>query len=158
MTFATLQSNIERVVSSFNTLVIDSAMEHNDTIVELNRAQLWDGERADGKSIVPRYSQDPYFKTKQAAAEYAAWKQRITPSPVRDSDTPNLYINGYFHRSIIAEKEKDTIKVSSGVKLGQELDQKYKNIFGLNKGSIAELKPELLETLLNNVRDELHAS
>lgn len=69
-------------------------------LLELQRDQMYAGLDARGRYISPRYSQDPWFKSRESAARYAAWKaslhQRRPASylPPRPEDVPNLIING----------------------------------------------------------------
>jgi hypothetical protein len=156
MDFQTLHRNFGSLISELNELVLDSAMELDKFIAELNREQLWNGETSNEGTISPKYSQDPYFKSPEAAARYAAWKSKITPSPKRDADTPNLYINGTYHKSIYTKREGNGITTDSNIPLGQKIQSKFKNIKGLNKGSITKLKPDLLEILINKTRNKLH--
>jgi hypothetical protein len=156
MNFLTLHRNFTTLIGELNQLVLDSAMEEKLFIAELNREQLWNGETSNEGTISPKYSQDPYFKSPEAAARYAAWKNKITPSPKRDIDTPNLYINGTYHRSIYTKRDKDGITTDSNIALGQKIQTKFKNIKGLNKGSIFKLKPKITPILIDKARLILH--
>lgn len=69
-------------------------------LLELQRDQMYAGLDARGQNIAPRYSQDPWFKSKESAARYAAWKASLRqrrPAPFlppRPEDVPNLIITG----------------------------------------------------------------
>lgn len=71
-----------------------------DILLELQRDQMYAGLDAEGKAITPLYSQDPWFKSRESAARYAAWKKTLrqrTPArylPPRPDDVPNLIITG----------------------------------------------------------------
>ena len=69
-------------------------------LLELQRDQMYAGLDARGQYITPRYSQDSWFKSKESAARYAAWKASLRqrrPAPYlppRPEDVPNLIITG----------------------------------------------------------------
>lgn len=69
-------------------------------LLELQRDQMYAGLDATGKNITPYYSQDPWFKSKESASRYAAWKASLhqrRPAPYlppRPQDVPNLIITG----------------------------------------------------------------
>jgi hypothetical protein len=121
-------------------------------IEEANRNQLWDGKNAEDKDLSPKYSEDPYFKTREAGERYAKWKQVITPSPNRDPDVPNLYINGAFYRKIFARIQSKFIDVITSSNLGAAIVSKYRNILGLtikNKELFAKerISPDLKQVM-----------
>src|ERR1041384_7595437 len=94
---------VQRRLKGFDiiTEVADSVDETKEAMIELNRKQLLRGLDNDGEYLSPKYSEDPYFKSKESAARYAAWKKRIEPEKTdRPEDVPNLYIIGTFHSSI----------------------------------------------------------
>lgn len=146
MTFTTLQKNFARVIEKFETLVLESAMEHKESIADLNVGQLEQGKRVDGKNIVPKYATDAY----------ATFKKAIGAIPPKW--TPDLKVTGDFHSSIYPIIKGDAIINTTDLDYGQKLDKRYDKILGLSKQSIAELKPDLLDTLLKNTRNELYKS
>lgn len=103
----------------------------DDFIVVKNREQMWDGLTSEKKQITPKYSQDPYFKTKEAAIKYANWKQNITPNTKRDPDTPNLFINGHFYNSLNNVVNATNIQVKTTSPLGSDIVKKYPTALGL---------------------------
>lgn len=103
-----------------------------DRMIELQREQLLEGKTSKGDDITPSYLDDPYFKSRQAAQRYSAWKDRITPHPIRKSGTPNLFINGAFHKSIEAVIKPGSVIISATFKKAASIEGKFKDIYGLN--------------------------
>jgi hypothetical protein len=108
---------------------------HKEEVTDIQRSQLYHGKTNEGLDIRPFYSEDPYFKKPGAAQRYAAWKQKITPDPLRGEDVPNLFIVGKFYQSI---KGKDIITgitmVTSG-SFASRIVSKFSNVLGLNEDS-----------------------
>src|SRR5689334_8615887 len=74
----------------------------------LQKRQLLKGLDNQGRPLSPKYTEDPYFKTVEAAIRYAKWKQTITPDPDRPWDVPNLFITGArVHNNIEVEVSGD---------------------------------------------------
>lgn len=127
-------------------------VEYAPDVEMLNRDQMMKGQDGDGKPIRPRYSEDPFFKTRQQAEEYIRWKWQITPNPFRDPDTPNLFINGQYHYSRQLYIEDRKIKFKSADNNAPEIESKYKNLDGLSPESVLwfrekELYPEMIDKL-----------
>jgi len=154
MNFVQLLSNVKELNNNFDDIVLDLAMEEKDFIVQANRDQLWEGKTATDEDIRPYYSEDPYFKTPKAAAGYAKWKQKITPS-TRGIDVPNLYINGYFYKSIFAQKKEDHIENVSNVSMGNEIISEHENIMGLNDEHKIELSQRIAPKFQKKLKDEI---
>lgn len=95
--------------------IADQAInDTSETFLDLNREQLMEGKRRDGTDISPSYFEDlTYFKSIDSATRYSEWKDRITPNPKRKKGVPNLYINGFFHNSIVMSATGEEIKSSS---------------------------------------------
>lgn len=104
------------------------------------REQLSSGQDGDGRLLRPTYLEDPWFNSPEAgswrggADRYMAWKREITPPydsswlgiPRRPVDTPNLFIDGTFHRSIRAMPVDKGVRISSQhCEFAPELEMKY---------------------------------
>lgn len=106
-------------------------LDDNSELLEtMNREQMWEGLDSTGKGIRPRYSEDPFFKSPEAAQRYADWKWKITPSS-RDADTPNLFITGPFYRSVTAERQGDFIQFGTDTSLGGKVTSKFTTVLGV---------------------------
>jgi hypothetical protein len=110
---------------------IDVLTASTDDLVSLNLEQMYDGKTNKGVDIRPSYFEDPYFKTYEQAAAYSDWKDKITPNHRRNPGTPNLYINGFFYRSVFAQMRGDSIFFGSSWTEGNDIEQDFKDIYGL---------------------------
>lgn len=105
-------------------------------LLELQRDQMYAGLDARGQHIAPRYSQDPWFKSRESAARYAAWKARLNQRrpapylPLRPEDVPNLIING---RLIYDRLRLRVGPVSLAVDLpGFDVERKFGPVLGFS--------------------------
>ncbi len=120
-------------VESTNLGLIAASSVRNTSkeLLAKNREQLLEGKKRDGRDLTPSYYDDPYFKTRAAAKRYADWKWRITPNPKRKRGTPNLFINGFFHRTIKLNVLGEEIIQFYGAFKQAEIEEKYgEEIFG----------------------------
>jgi len=89
------------------------------------KAQLLMGKGSDGEDLKPGYLEDPYFKTRQAAMNYAVWKQKTTPSFGRNLNAPNLFITGYYHNQFKIFVYPDAVYIFNLAPFGEEVNNKY---------------------------------
>jgi hypothetical protein len=120
-------------------------------IEKLQREQMYQGRGADGEYI-GRYSEDPYFKTREAALRYAGWKQKISPHPQRPYDVVNLYINGFYHNSIKASLSGGKLHVEASANFSGKIEAKYPHALGLDYGMRKEF---ITEVILPSLRKAL---
>ena len=137
-----------------NAIISEVLSSKSEEIVVEVREQLWNGLTNELKPITPSYLNDPYFKTKEQAYDYMMWKQRITPNERRPVQTPNLFINGYFHNSLFLSIDEDSAEVTSMQPLGDEIIAKYgREMFGVNdvyvERNIIPLIEEKIKSYLN---------
>ena len=111
---------------------------HDSDIVEQQRIQLLEGKTSAGEDIHPSYSEDikpqGYFRTKDSARRYAAWKQTLSyPYEVhRNADTPNLYITGVFHNDLGVEFGAESVAIVPDTAYAANIMSKYgRGMFGL---------------------------
>jgi hypothetical protein len=126
--------NLVNSLSKFNWEVeLDIIVTNNlDKVIELQQEQMMEGKGVDGEFIRPFYSENPYFKTPEAAHKYALWKAKITPNSKRPLDVPNLYINGYYQGSIKARVSAKTLAIGSDSSISDAVEDVHKNALGLN--------------------------
>lgn len=129
-----LQADLEN-----GTLMREVLQRHEQDIVEQQRIQLLEGKTSDGGDIHPFYSEDVkptgYFRTKESAARYAAWKQTLSyPYQVqRKPDSPNLYITGVFHNDLGVEFNAESVAIIPDTAYAANIMAKYGNgMFGLS--------------------------
>lgn len=137
---------------------------YDDRMTEMQREQLFAGERSDGQPLTPSISQDPFFKSQASAMRYAGRKRRKSAGFPGDSrrglDTPNLYINGYFHSGFHVVWGSDEVsmentnRVVGGRRRSQDLYVKYgKDAFGLKDENwnviLEDARPRLADLVRN---------
>lgn len=125
-----------------------------EEIREYNLQQLLDGKTNEGIDISPTYFEDPYFDTYEQAKAYSDWKDRISPMSIRRPGVPNLFINGYYHNSRRVRIVGDKIIYDSDWNEGKEIEQKFKNINGLNPDSRKKFIPFVLRPVFNHLIQE----
>jgi hypothetical protein len=126
-----------------------------EEIRQYNLQQLLDGKTNDGSDIHPTYLEDPFFKTQAEAQAYSNWKDKISPPSNRREGVPNLYINGYYHSTRQVIIEGDTIKYRSSFgEIFTDIDEKYKNLDGLNPESRSKFIPFVLRPVFNHLIEE----
>jgi hypothetical protein len=139
-------NNLNKVKEQLPDVVNDALLLNEEKIVDMNKAQLYDGKTIEDINITPLYSQDSFFKTQAQAQGYIRWKQKITPNGNRNPDAPNLFING-FHYSMIGllKKGKDiVIGIKSSNALGSSIEAKYDKIYGLNTQHQEKVNKEIV--------------
>ena len=134
---------LQAVVNKINRLNINTLMRSALTKLEpqmadLNVNQLEEGKTSENKLIKPKYS-----------AKYGQFKKRIGS---KSSPTPDLKLTGKFHEGIFADTKQDSVEFGSTDKKEGFLENKYDDIFTLNRSSIKELKPALLMELRKELR------
>ena len=91
---------------------------HEQDIMEQQHIQLLEGKGSDGNDLRPYYTEDlqphGYFKSQQSASNYMAWKESLNYpySAERNSDAPNLYINGRFYSEMEVKFEADVLMIA----------------------------------------------
>jgi len=123
-----------KIVTSINTdqICTDSVDQVLNEIRSYNLQQMLDGETNTGAFISPKYVDDPFFKTREAAEAYSRWKDRISPPSTRPSGVPNYYINGFFHQSIKVVRTGDYIVTDSEWTTGKNILREKPELAGLN--------------------------
>lgn len=138
------------------SLAVEALQESDDRILSLNRKQLFEGKKSDGLDLTPSYFDDPYFKTRESAARYSAWKDKITPNSKRKSGTPNLYINGFFHNRIEVIIDERGLRFTNDWEKTKDIKEKFgPNIFGLNSDSKVELNKTAAPLMISKFRKEI---
>jgi hypothetical protein len=118
---------------------------------QYNLQQLLDGKTNQGTDISPTYLEDPFFKTYAQAQAYSDWKDKISPPSNRRKGVPNLFINGYYHRSRKVEIQGDKIVHTSYYSEAPDIEQTFKNINGLNPDSRKKFIPFVLRPVFNHL-------
>lgn len=143
----TIVSLRERLKNFNAEAIAEKAMEESKgDILKYNQEQLLAGKTRDGTDITPSYLNDPYFKTREAAQRYSDWKDRITPNSKRKSGTPNLYIDGTYHRSIRVTQSGEVLNFDSTFNGANDIERKFgEKIYSLGGEFKAEFIRESLQ-------------
>lgn len=146
------------------SLIRETLKGHGDEIAEQQRIQLLEGKGSDGNDLHPFYSEDlkpsGYFRTRDSAQRYAAWKQTINyPFTVkRNPDAPNLYITGIFHNDLGVDFREDVVAIVPDTAYAAKIMGKYGyGVFGLcmEKWGIIFDEKGAKDELVERVRDLL---
>lgn len=133
---ATIRAFKNRLISlkeQTEELSANSIRKTGANLVQLNREQMLEGKRRDGKDISPSYFEDPWFKSIESAKAYSEWKDRITPNPKRKKGVPNLFIVGTFHNGITIDVTGESIKFNSDFYAAADIERKFTGmIYSLN--------------------------
>lgn len=151
---------LQRRLKGFDIIseLAGSVEETKEEMLELNRMQLLRGLDSEGDYLSPKYSEDPYFKSKESAKRYAEWKKRIEPIKTdRPEDVPNLYIIGVFHSKIGVDVGASEYTFSNSASFSSGVESKFKNIYGLNPESKSEtyIPDYLLPSIKKRVTNKL---
>lgn len=143
---------LEFFLGSIDSIIEGVIKDNEHKILEEVRAQLWDGLTGNLTQITPNYLNDPYFETRGQAIGYMEWKQKITPNSRRRKETPNLFINGYFHGTLTIDYLEGAFLITSHDPMGQDIMEKYGyKTFAVNdefiKGLKEEVKTKIMERL-----------
>ena len=131
-------ATLRQVFNNVNALdVVKESMvvinDHSEDIVELNKKQMLKGENNIDQSL-PRYVDDPYFKSRESALRYQSWKESISPNKQKPSGVMDFYINGKYHNSLIMQTSKDYFVIKSLSPINGSISNKTSGRhLGLNK-------------------------
>ena len=145
--------SLQRALAGFDIReeVKASIEETKDKILELNKGQLLRGLDKFGRYLSPKYSEDPFFKSKEAALRYANWKASIDQPTDKPFDVPNLYINGRFHNSIQVDVDTKNLIFSASSPDASSIEGKFSdNIYGMTSESKQEYVPFYFFPVLKN--------
>ena len=129
-----------------------AAKLHERDFENLNRLQLSQGKNRMG-GYLPKYTDDPYFKTIEAAQKYQRWKSYVSPNKDKPADVMDFFIVGKYHKSIIAEVNGMDLTTRANVDFASSIDSKTGNTaLGINPNSAAIawelfIKPYLLRSV-----------
>ncbi len=116
-------------------IVGDIAEEHEAELAQMNREQLLAGKDNKGRYLL-KYTDDPYFKSREAAIRYMNWKKRISPDKDKPADVADFFITGYTHSTIFANRQGNSIVFESNGRFAASILQKTNGAYlGLNDES-----------------------
>lgn len=145
MNIAGLHSRLTELQRRLETLpdALADCIEYNkDELLQLRKDEMLLGRDSDGHPFTPGYTEDPYFKSKQAANAYAdykhsiqslqsGWIQHPLNYPNKDSNTPNLrqtkakYHPMGFQDQMFIQTGRESFIIGSTFQGASEMDAKY---------------------------------
>jgi len=144
-------NNVLKLDESNIFITVVSKEGVKDFVVDLNLGQLIEGRGSDNRSL-PRYVDDPYFKTVQQAKAYEAWKSSISPSKTKPKGVMDFYINGRFHSTIKADAKGDSLDIYSNSNIYDSVNNKTKGkALGLDSISSEKLSDKILSPYIEEV-------
>ena len=118
MTLLELKSRSNAFVANLDS-IIESVVNYNVELEELNRKQLRESKLADGKNISRPYSR-----------RYAMWKQQYYPQSY--TGKVNLFLTGDLYQSLeIRAKGRSEYAIQTDIPYAADLYDKYGNFLGI---------------------------
>ena len=142
MNLEQLSKNLGTAISAIQSgdILNRAVLENQSQIIDLNTAQLEKGKNSLDE-LLERYASD----------EYAAFKKALGSNAPKG--VPNLKLEGDFYSGFKLERDGEDWIIFSTDEKNDDLVNKYgSSIFGLTEKSVKELLPELLETVLIELR------
>lgn len=166
MTLTTLIRNAEMLQSAMDRGIFLQVVlnDRREEIVASQREQLLEGKDSDGNDMRPYYSEDlkpdGWFHSKESAMRYAVWKKTGISYPVdvqRNTDAPNLYINGKFHNDLEARAGSTSVGVYPKTSYAAGIMAKYgMNKFGLTSERWRKVLEDCKDRILQLMKQELY--
>lgn len=166
MTLTTLLRNAEMLQSAMDRGIFLQVVlnDRREEIIASQREQLLEGKDSDGNDMRPYYSEDlkpnGWFHSKESAMRYALWKKTGISYPVdvqRNTDAPNLYINGMFHNDLEARAGSTSVGVYPKTSYAAGIMAKYgMNKFGLTSERWRKVLDDCKDKILQLMKQELY--
>ena len=166
MTLTTLLRNAEMLQSAMDRGIFLQVVlnDRREEIIASQREQLLEGKDSDGNDMRPYYSEDlkpnGWFHSKESAMRYALWKKTGISYPVdvqRNTDAPNLYINGMFHNDLEARAGSTSVGVYPKTSYAAGIMAKYgMNKFGLTSERWRKVLDDCKDRILQLMKQELY--
>lgn len=166
MTLTTLIRNAEMLQSAMDRGIFLQVVlnDRREEIIASQREQLLEGKDSDGNDMRPYYSEDlkpnGWFHSKESAMRYALWKKTGISYPVdvqRNTDAPNLYINGMFHNDLEARAGSTSVGVYPKTSYAAGIMAKYgMNKFGLTSERWRKVLDDCKDRIIQLMKQELY--
>lgn len=166
MTLTTLLRNAEMLQSAMDRGIFLQVVlnDRREEIIASQREQLLEGKDSDGNDMRPYYSEDlkpnGWFHSKESAMRYALWKKTGISYPVdvqRNTDAPNLYINGKFHGEMEVRAGSTSVGVYPKTLYAATIMGKYgMNKFGLTSERWRKVLEDCKDRILQLMKQELY--
>ena len=166
MTLTTLLRNAEMLQSAMDRGIFLQVVlnDRREEIIASQREQLLEGKDSDGNDMRPYYSEDlkpnGWFHSKESAMRYALWKKTGISYPVdvqRNTDAPNLYINGKFHGEMEVRAGSTSVGVYPKTLYAATIMGKYgMNKFGLTSERWRKVLDDCKDRIIQLMKQELY--
>lgn len=164
MIIENLQKRVQNVLVGLQSgsLVRNVVTKHADDILEMQRYQLLQGKAASGDDLRPYYTEDlqpsGFFKSVDSAKRYAQWKETLDypRSAKRNSNAPNLYINGRFHSELRVSFGPESAAIIGATMYANGIIAKYGNQINLTKANWNTIMKENENELIEEIKKELY--
>lgn len=124
-------------------------------LIELNKKQLSEGKGADFNDL-PRYEDDPFFKTQKAAKAYEAWKAKISPNKNKPAGVMDFYIDGSFYETLQFRNEIGGFSITSNSPISKDVQTKTDSkALGISSEILTMVMPDVKSKLIKNVRNQI---
>lgn len=147
------------------SLIRESLVDHEDDLLQEQREQLFEGKASSGEYLRPFYSEDlqasgGYFKGNMGAMKYREWKEKLTyPTRVtrQNTDAPNLYITGKFHKEIGIDFGSEQMEfVAQTASAGKIMDKYGHENFGLTDERMSGIMHnEVVDDLIKALKERV---
>lgn len=138
-----LLRNIDRVQENLPDIIIDALLDNESELIDRNVEQLKQGLTKTGEKIEPEYASEEYGRLKKSLGSIA---------PL---GTPDLILEGDFTAAWYVEKRGEGILFDSNDSKTPDLDEKYKNIFGLTQNNQDEAFDESAREIFKKITNEI---
>ena len=131
-----LKNQIERLRAfNWEKETVAIVVNNKTTLEDIQRDQMLSGKDKNGEWLRPFYSENPYFKKPGAAYRYAKWKSHISPNKQKPFDVPDLFIVGFYHKSVEINISGDKFKFRGTAPFAFNVENVHKTALGLNLDS-----------------------
>lgn len=144
MNFPQLQNNLQQVIDSIDIIVLESAMDNESTMADLQTEQMSLGLMSNGDFIRPELYSDEYAYIK------------VNEGGKAPLYTPDLHDTGAFYRGVYAKISGNAIETTSTDEKADDLTAKYGPlIFGLNQTQLGKLSEFILPDVQKKIKNGL---
>ena len=134
---------VNDTIKDLPKIVVESIMENDAGIIDLNTSHLEEGKSSTGDFLSPPYAFD----------EYAEFKQTLNRKPPKG--VPDLKFEGDFYSGFFIEPKQDTAWIDSRDEKTPRLERKYDNIFGIapeNRDEFIQIiAPDIIEKVKKRI-------
>lgn len=156
--FEAIKNRAQKIIQLDADAILQQILDDptlQDEIVKLNQQQLLEGKGQNDDNL-PRYDEDNYFKTYEAARVYESWKLKISPNPNKDPGVMDFFINGQFHSTLKVVNAPKAFVIHSDSDIADDVQNKTGDqALGINDDSLKVLIPIIKQIFIEKIRQEI---